>query len=315
MFTSRSGTQPTRAFMQLPVSMSRRPAFLLQRQPLPCRMSVALIVLLSVSGCSGGVLDAQGPVGAADAKILLNALGIMLVIVVPTIIAILAFGWWFRASNTRARYRPDFVYSGGIELVVWSIPIMVILFLGGVIWIGSHDLDPFKPISSADKPTEVQVVSLDWKWLFIYPDQGVASVNELAVPLRAAARHHDRHDERNGHAVALGGRQARRVLWPIRAVQRRRVFRHEFHPACRPARRVCAMDCDRAAERIGIGPNELPRALPAEQQRTSLHLSHRRCELVQCGRKPTASALPRPKHRARRRDGSSTAGALRCSAS
>ena len=145
-------------------------------------MSVALIVLLSVSGCSGGVLDAQGPVGAADAKILLNALGIMLVIVVPTIIAILAFGWWFRASNTRARYRPDFVYSGGIELVVWSIPIMVILFLGGVIWIGSHDLDPFKPISSADKPTEVQVVSLDWKWLFIYPDQGVASVNELAVP-------------------------------------------------------------------------------------------------------------------------------------
>jgi len=182
MFTSRSGTQPTRAFMQLPVSMSRRPAFLLQRQPLPCRMSVALIVLLSVSGCSGGVLDAQGPVGAADAKILLNALGIMLVIVVPTIVAILAFGWWFRASNTRARYRPDFVYSGGIELVVWSIPIMVILFLGGVIWIGSHDLDPFKPISSADKPTEVQVVSLDWKWLFIYPDQGVASVNELAVP-------------------------------------------------------------------------------------------------------------------------------------
>jgi cytochrome o ubiquinol oxidase subunit II len=145
-------------------------------------MSVALIVLLSVSGCSGGVLDAQGPVGAADAKILLNALGIMLVIVVPTIVAILAFGWWFRASNTRARYRPDFVYSGGIELVVWSIPIMVILFLGGVIWIGSHDLDPFKPISSADKPTEVQVVSLDWKWLFIYPDQGVASVNELAVP-------------------------------------------------------------------------------------------------------------------------------------
>src|SRR5206468_13097902 len=83
---SRCGTQSTRAFMQLPDSMSARAAFLLQRQPLPCRMSAALIVLLSVSGCSGGVLDAQGPVGAADAKILLNALGIMLVIVVPTII-------------------------------------------------------------------------------------------------------------------------------------------------------------------------------------------------------------------------------------
>lgn len=128
------------------------------------------------------MLDPQGPIGAANAKILLNALGIMLVIVVPTIIAILAFGWWFRASNTRARYEPDFVYSGGIELVVWGIPILVILFLGGVIWIGSHDLDPFKPIDSPAKPVEVQVVSLDWKWLFIYPDEGVASVNELVVP-------------------------------------------------------------------------------------------------------------------------------------
>src|SRR5215471_20691794 len=146
------------------------------------RLSVALIVLLLVGGCSGGVLDPQGPIGAANVLILLDALGIMLVIVVPTIAAILLFGWWFRASNTRARYRPDFVYSGGIEIVVWSIPILVILFLGGVIWIGSHALDPFKPISSPDKPTEVQVVSLDWKWLFIYPDEGVASVNELVVP-------------------------------------------------------------------------------------------------------------------------------------
>ena len=167
---------------QLPDSRSAVVTRPLQRHAVPCRMSAALIALLSVSGCSGGVLDAQGPIGAADAKILLNAVGIMLVIVVPTIIAILAFGWWFRASNTRARYRPEFVYSGGIEVVVWGIPTLVILFLGGVIWIGSHDLDPFKPISSPDKPTEVQVISLDWKWLFIYPDQGVASVNELPVP-------------------------------------------------------------------------------------------------------------------------------------
>jgi cytochrome o ubiquinol oxidase subunit II len=154
-----------------------------RRQPLPWRLPVALLVLLLVGGCSGGVLDPQGPIGAANRLILLDALGIMLVIVVPTIVAILLFGWWFRASNTRARYRPDFVYSGGIEIVVWSIPILVILFLGGVIWIGSHALDPFKPISSPDKPTEVQVVSLDWKWLFIYPDEGIASVNELVVPV------------------------------------------------------------------------------------------------------------------------------------
>jgi cytochrome o ubiquinol oxidase subunit 2 len=153
-----------------------------QGQPrLLLRLPAALIVLL-VGGCSGGVLDPQGPIGAANRLILLDALGIMLVIVVPTIVAILLFGWWFRASNTRARYRPDFVYSGSIEVLVWSIPILVILFLGGVIWIGSHALDPFKPISSSDKPTEVQVVSLDWKWLFIYPDEGIASVNELVVP-------------------------------------------------------------------------------------------------------------------------------------
>jgi cytochrome o ubiquinol oxidase subunit 2 len=162
--------------------MSSWAALLLKRHPLPWRTSAALILLLALSGCSGGVLDPQGPIGAANAKILLNALGIMLVIVVPTIIAILAFAWWYRASNTRARYRPDFVYSGGIEMVVWGIPILVIMFLGGVIWIGSHELDPFKPIASPDKPTEVQVVSLDWKWLFIYPDEGVASVNELVVP-------------------------------------------------------------------------------------------------------------------------------------
>jgi cytochrome o ubiquinol oxidase subunit II len=153
-----------------------------QGRPRPLlRLPAALIVLL-VGGCSGGVLDPQGPIGAANRLILLNALGIMLVIVVPTIIAILIFAWWFRASNTRASYRPDFVYSGGIEMVVWGIPILTIMFLGGVTWIGSHDLDPFKPIASPEKPVEVQVVSLDWKWLFIYPDESVASVNELVVP-------------------------------------------------------------------------------------------------------------------------------------
>jgi cytochrome o ubiquinol oxidase subunit II len=152
------------------------------RRSLPLRISMALMPLLSLIGCSGGVLEPQGPIGAANLKIMYNALAIMLVIVLPTIVATLVFAWWFRASNPRALYRPDWVYSGRIELLVWGIPLLVILFLGGVIWIGAHDLDPFKPIESQGKPTEVQVVSLDWKWLFIYPDQGVASVNELVVP-------------------------------------------------------------------------------------------------------------------------------------
>ncbi|HEY7245089.1 MAG TPA: ubiquinol oxidase subunit II [Xanthobacteraceae bacterium] len=138
-----------------------------------------------LAGCSGSVLDAQGPIGAANAKIMLNALAIMLAIVVPTIIGTLLFAWWFRASNSRASYLPQFVYSGTIEIIVWAIPLLVIVFLGGVIWIGSHQLDPFRPIAADSKPVEVQVVSLDWKWLFIYPDQGIASVNEVVVPAGA----------------------------------------------------------------------------------------------------------------------------------
>ena len=106
----------------------------------------------------------------------------MLAIVVPTIAATFAFAWWFRASNTRATYLPDWEYSGRIELIVWAIPLLVIMLLGGVAWIGSHDLDPAKPLASNTPPLEVQVVSLDWKWLFIYPDQHIASVNQLVVP-------------------------------------------------------------------------------------------------------------------------------------
>ena len=123
-------------------------------------------------GCSEGVLDPQGPIAAAEKMILFNSLGIMLAIVIPTILATLAVAFWFRASNTRARYLPDFEYSGRIEMIVWSIPAMTVLLVGGIAWIGAHDLDPRKPIAAAAKPLAVQVVSLDWKWLFIYPDDG-----------------------------------------------------------------------------------------------------------------------------------------------
>jgi cytochrome o ubiquinol oxidase subunit II len=133
-------------------------------------------------GC-GGVLDPQGPIGAAEKLILLNSLGIMLAIVVPTILATLAIAWWFRSSNAKALYRPQWEYSGRIELVVWAIPAMVVILVGGIGWVGSHDLDPPKPIPSDVSPIEVQVISLDWKWLFIYPQQGIASVNRLVLPV------------------------------------------------------------------------------------------------------------------------------------
>ena len=137
---------------------------------------------LALGGCSSVLMNPQGPVAADEKTILLNALAIMLVIVVPTILATLVFAWWYRASNTRARYRPMFAYSGRVEAVTWSIPILVVLFLGGLTWIGSHKLDPAEPLKSTTPAVNVQVVSLDWKWLFIYPDKGVASVNELVVP-------------------------------------------------------------------------------------------------------------------------------------
>ncbi len=148
----------------------------------PIARAGAVLGLLAVSGCAQGVLDPAGPIGAGERTILLNSVVIMLAIVIPTIGATLLFAWRYRAGNDSARYLPEWAYSGRVELVVWSIPILVILFLAGVIWVGSHDLDPYKPIESKTKPIEVQVVSLDWKWLFIYPDQGIASVNELVVP-------------------------------------------------------------------------------------------------------------------------------------
>ncbi|MER9563629.1 MULTISPECIES: ubiquinol oxidase subunit II [unclassified Mesorhizobium] len=147
-----------------------------------CCIGATIFLAGLLAGCQGGVLDPQGPVGAAQRTILLNSVAIMLAIVIPTIVATLGFAWWFRETNTRARFLPDWAYSGRIELVVWSIPILVILFLSGIIWIGSHDLDPMKPLDSQQKPLEVQVVSLDWKWLFIYPEQNVASINQLVVP-------------------------------------------------------------------------------------------------------------------------------------
>jgi cytochrome o ubiquinol oxidase subunit II len=129
-----------------------------------------------------GVLDPQGPVGAAERLILLNATAIMLVVVLPVIVLTLAFAWWYRASNTRAAYRPEWSYSGHIELVTWSIPAMVVILLAAVAWIGSHELDPALRLQSDARPIRIQVVSLDWKWLFIYPDQQVAAVNQLVIP-------------------------------------------------------------------------------------------------------------------------------------
>lgn len=141
-----------------------------------------VLVLVGLSGCARGVLDPVGPIGASERVILLDATAIMLAVIIPVILLTLAFAWWFRAGNQRATYRPDWEYSGRIELIVWSIPALVIVFLGGIAWISSHELDPARPLQSAKSPLEVEVVSLDWRWLFIYPRERIATVNYLVVP-------------------------------------------------------------------------------------------------------------------------------------
>jgi cytochrome o ubiquinol oxidase subunit 2 len=152
-----------------------------------CRASLFrwLIVCAAVplASCQrAGILDPQGPVASAEHLLLMNSTGIMLVVVVPVILMTFAFAWWFRSSNARAKRSEELAYEGRIDFVVWSIPALVVILLGGVTWIGAHQLDPRAPIVSKVKPLQVEVVSLDWKWLFIYPDQGIASVNQLVIP-------------------------------------------------------------------------------------------------------------------------------------
>jgi cytochrome o ubiquinol oxidase subunit 2 len=127
-------------------------------------------------------LDPQGPIASAQRLLLINATAIMLVVVIPVIVATLAFAWWYRSSNTRASRDSDESYEGRVEFVTWSIPTLTVILLGGVIWIGSHQLDPRAPIPGNADPLRVDVVALDWKWLFIYPDQSIAAVNQLVIP-------------------------------------------------------------------------------------------------------------------------------------
>jgi cytochrome o ubiquinol oxidase subunit II len=145
------------------------------------RWLLVAAAVLPLASCQG-VLDPQGPVAAAERLLLINSTSIMLVVVIPVILATLAFAWWYRSSNTHATRSLDESYEGRVEFVVWSIPALTVILLGGVIWIGSHQLDPRAPIPGNSDPLHVDVVALDWKWLFIYPDHGVAAVNELVIP-------------------------------------------------------------------------------------------------------------------------------------
>jgi cytochrome o ubiquinol oxidase subunit 2 len=142
-----------------------------------------LLPAFALGGCSAAILDPAGRIGADEKTLILTATALMLVIVVPVIAMTLAFAWKYRATNTQARYAPDWSHSTRIELVIWTVPCIIVAILAVITWQSSHDLDPYRPIVSSARPITIEVVALDWKWLFIYPEQQIATVNEIAFPV------------------------------------------------------------------------------------------------------------------------------------
>ena len=135
-----------------------------------------------LAGCDGGVLDPKGQIGIDEKHLIIVATLLMLIVVIPVIAMTLYFAWKYRDGRDQEIYAPKWAHSTAIETVVWIVPIVIVIVLGVITWGSTHDLDPYKPLEHEAKPVTVEVVSLDWKWLFIYPEQGVASVNELAFP-------------------------------------------------------------------------------------------------------------------------------------
>lgn len=138
---------------------------------------------LILTGCSWDLLNPSGSIGVQTRNLIVLATALMLLVVIPVIIMTLVFAWRYRETNTKAEYAPRWSHSTKIEVVVWGIPCVIVAMLGIIIWETTHKLDPFRPIESNVAPLEVDVVALDWKWLFIYPQYGVASLNELPIPV------------------------------------------------------------------------------------------------------------------------------------
>jgi cytochrome o ubiquinol oxidase subunit 2 len=153
---------------------------------------LALPLLTLLGGCNFVVLHPAGYVAEQQRNLVLAATGLMLLIIVPVIAFTLIFAWRYRATNEDAVYDPEWHHSTQLEVLIWTAPLMIIIALGALTWIGTHTLDPFRPLSKIDpkrdvpagtQPLEVEAIAMDWKWLFLYPQYGIATVNELAAPV------------------------------------------------------------------------------------------------------------------------------------
>ena len=151
-----------------------------------------LPVLALLGGCDMVLMNPSGDVALQERNLIIASTGLMLLIILPVMAATALFAWRYRASNTKAAYAPDWHHSTQLEVLIWTAPLLIIVALGALTWISTHVLDPFRPIGrinasqpvvTGTKPLEVDVVSLDWKWMFIYPEQGIATVNVLAAPI------------------------------------------------------------------------------------------------------------------------------------
>jgi cytochrome o ubiquinol oxidase subunit 2 len=158
----------------------------------PARVAGLAALLVPLAGCNTVVMKPSGDIAAQQAHLIVQATVLMLLIIVPVIILTLLFAYKYRASNKEATYTPDWDHSTKLELIIWGAPLLIVIALGAITWISTHRLDPFRPLDRIDaerpvpaatQPLVVNVVALDWKWLFIYPELGVASVNEMAVPV------------------------------------------------------------------------------------------------------------------------------------
>ena len=143
---------------------------------------VSMITLL-LGGCKAVLLDPKGWVGASEKELIIIATVLMLLVVVPVCIMTVVFAWRYRASNTTATYSPEWSHSHKIEFFMWCIPIIIITILAIITWVSTHKLDPYRPLEHVPgKPLLVQAVSLNWKWLFILPEENIAVVNYLEIP-------------------------------------------------------------------------------------------------------------------------------------
>lgn len=145
---------------------------------------LSLCAAFSLGGCSTILLlNPKGPIGEAQRFLIIAAIALMAIVVIPVFIMAFWVPRNYRATNTDATYMPKWSYSVRIDAVMWAVPIVIVIFLAYLAWTRTHSLDPYKPIPSAHKPITIEAVSLDWKWLFIYPEYNIATVNELTFPV------------------------------------------------------------------------------------------------------------------------------------